>query len=486
MLRRSVILACLAATVIASCSTDRRSRRGRRSRLQPRAEAPAGIQELQGLLAEFHGEIEEADFGDAAGLIDDMEEAIKRAGVATIAHADYAELSAAVERADRDLAAARKRHAIDEIVTATREKLATAGELDSDLVVRGPSEDRLDELDEVLEELAELAERGVPYRDDPAYTEFANQRDASVAAFTQNSRKYRWLHAATGRMGDVLEDSGRELDTDAAVEDRIELADAMLAIYSDCVETTRELALAQGFAANLAIETPIGTMTLEETQEVCEKRRANQEATGHNLRWKLEVTEVGATVDAALKRIEAQQTAAGQLEANIEAVAILGRCTERLAKTEEHPGFDPRHKFATHMGKTTSAQLRSSCAKVRDNLAKLQPTLRWRMALAELQADVADTRKEIAEARQEEEPVNRADALKDTLDGLRECIERSTGLANLAGHAGARPRKNELRAARGLISRCKKNLRQIEARIAPAKNAVRGGRVGKKKKTKKR
>ena len=231
---------------------------------------------------------------------------------------------------------------------------------------------------------------------------------------------------------------------------------------------------------------PIGDMNLQKTQDVCEHRRSSHEATGHDLRWKREVNRLAAAVSAALRKIEAQESAADRLDANEDAVSALDECATRLADTEEHPGYDPSHLFTTHMGKNSSARLRDNCAKVRDNLAKLQPTLRWQIAVEEVESLQRENQQAMAAAGKETDAGDRADRLRDTIEGFEECARRAGELAALKGHAGASPSKSERRAIKGLVNACNKDVERVRALVAAAEGEANSERKSKRSPKKKR
>ncbi|OGQ90765.1 MAG: hypothetical protein A2289_02665 [Deltaproteobacteria bacterium RIFOXYA12_FULL_58_15] len=472
MVRINHLLLLSCSLAVAACATTYRKSR------PDLPDAEREVVELSTLLAEFGQALQEQKIETAEIMLVELEDGLKEVDVQTIRHPEYRKVADAIDGARSRLQNTKRSGAIEELVDETNGVLASGRELITKIAADGPTDDMLERMDDIRDELKELTERGEKYRRDPQYLETFAALSVMRDQLADHSKRFRWILDATELVVDTLGalpndsskgDGVRETTGEGEpMSERITRADILLEGFDACLRVAKELAEKKDAVQDLPLRTALGALTLPQTHETCEARRLKAEELAANLRWQRDVIAVADQVTKALQHMEAQETAAGALMANEEAVLALATCEVHLAETEGAIGFDPTQTFLNHMGRTTATKLRDLCTTVRANLAALQPTLRWRMAVAAIESEIDKATVALTDANAAQDSSDRAELLSTARELFQKCaVDAEPLIARSEGPwQEAKPNKKEKRALQNRAAACKKQVGHIAELLA--------------------
>lgn len=462
---------CLSLVSLVACSTTYRKERPD----LPRSER--GTAELAQLYEDFEAAVGAKEFDKADDMLVELEAGVKDADLATIANRKFGLVSSRVDKASTLLKRARRENAIG-LLTGEMQEQVTVGDTTMSLLEdEPPTQQRVEDLDKVVERLTELSEEGKQYGRYTQYKTYKPTLDTRLAAFSEAAGLHRWrVNAAetiSDAIGDVAPiDSPTEGELD--IDDQIDGADKSLEAYGSCKEKLEELRQAPGFAEEALVETTMGALSLADVETACEQRRVEAEGLGHNLRWQRDIGIVAAEVTTALKDVEAQEEPLDRLAANERAAEVLTACEAAMAKTEEHPGYDDKHRFASHMGKLTALKLRENCAKVGGRLLEQLPTWRWRGAIERLRLAIDEAKEQLKDAGEQESAEDKIEPLTAAGDAFEKCVEQAGVLEKRDedGIREAKPTRKESKALKSMASGCRKQRQAVAKLLARATKAT--------------
>ena len=110
-------------------------------------------------------------------------------------------------------------------------------------------------------------------------------------------------------------------------------------------------------------------------------------------------------------------------------MTALDACVETLTGTERHPGYDPKLRLTTELGKLGATDLRAACQKRRVQLAVGVPTLKWRAELERVRDRAVDAYMQVQEAGDNPDADKRVQASGAALGSYHECVERAEAMA---------------------------------------------------------